>query len=242
MDGAKERGYEGTPPLKEAVANHLCPPSTAGWKAKASHPSKPCRSTSALAGRAYAAAGQAASALHSMAVLQVFQAKLLRTMDESGPNPEAFKDLRSATDIALRATKATAQSIGRAMANLTVLERHLWLTLTEMKDAEKAAFLDAPISQSGLFGPAVKEFAERFTEARKDSQAMRLFLPKRSSSSQSRQKPPQQQRVKTAPPVSQPRPESDFRRRSRSANRKQPPERRGPRPKIVLNPEPRKSS
>ncbi len=53
----------------------------------------------------------------------------------------------------------------------------LWLTLTEIKDADKVSFLDAPISPSGLFGPAVKGFAERFTEAQKASQVMRHFLP-----------------------------------------------------------------
>ncbi|MGL5405379.1 MAG: hypothetical protein ACRDAX_01090, partial [Propionibacteriaceae bacterium] len=90
-----------------------------------------------------------------MAVLQVYQAKLLRSLDESFPDSEILKDLRSATDLALRATKANAQAIGRTMANLTVLERHLWLNLTEMKETDKASFLDAPISSSGLFGPAV---------------------------------------------------------------------------------------
>ncbi len=87
-------------------------------------PSKPCRTTSALAGRSNASAGQAASALLSMAVLQVYQAKLLSAVDESEPD---------ATDLALRATKTTAQAIGGSMASLVVLERHLWLTLTEIK-------------------------------------------------------------------------------------------------------------
>ena len=45
------------PPLEEAVAAHLCPPA---------HPSKPCRMSSALTDRAYSAAGQAASALHTL--------------------------------------------------------------------------------------------------------------------------------------------------------------------------------
>ncbi len=58
--------------------------------------------TSALAGRAYLSAGQAASALHSKVVLQVLQAKLLCSMDESNPNPAAFNELCSATDLALR--------------------------------------------------------------------------------------------------------------------------------------------
>ncbi len=70
---------------------HPAPPTTIGWKAKAAHPSKSCRMTSALAGRAYSSAGQAASALHSMAVLQVFQAKLLHSMDESNLEPRSFQ-------------------------------------------------------------------------------------------------------------------------------------------------------
>ncbi len=39
--------------LDESVAAHCCPPTAIGWKARASHPSKPCRATSALAGHAY---------------------------------------------------------------------------------------------------------------------------------------------------------------------------------------------
>ncbi len=134
---AEEKGYEKMPPQDESVATHLCPPSAIGWKARATLPSKPCRTTVALAGRSYTSAGQAASALHSMVVLQVFQAQLLSSMNESEPNPATLRELRSATDLALHATKTTAQAIGRSMASLVVLERHLWLTLTEIKDAEK---------------------------------------------------------------------------------------------------------
>ncbi len=46
VDGAEEKGYERMPQLDESVAAHLCPPTAIGWKAKASHPSKPCRTTS----------------------------------------------------------------------------------------------------------------------------------------------------------------------------------------------------
>ncbi len=59
VDGAEEKGYEHLPPLKESVATHQCPPTAIGWKARASHPSKPYRATSALSGCAYLAAGQA---------------------------------------------------------------------------------------------------------------------------------------------------------------------------------------
>lgn len=78
VDGAAEKGYEKLPPLEEAVAAHLCPPTASSWRSRAVHPLKPCRNTSALAERAFSASGQAASALHTVAVLQVFQAKLLQ--------------------------------------------------------------------------------------------------------------------------------------------------------------------
>ncbi len=212
------------PQLDESVAAHLCPPTAIGWKAKASHPSKPCRITSALAGRSYASAGQAASALHSMAVLQVYQAKLLSAVDESEPDPATLRELRSATDLALRATKTTAQAIGRSMASLVVLERHLWLTLTEIKDADRVSFFP-----SGLFGPAVKGFAERFTEAQKASQAMRHFLPKHSSPADVQSRPrtaPTQQPAKPAPAVYAPQPAITQQWRPPAHPRSQTPESR----------------
>ncbi len=171
-----------------ASSGHLCPPTAIGWKMKANHPSKPCRATFALAGCAYSAAGQAASALHSMAVLQVFQAKMLAN-EEAGLDSASLRDLRSTTDLALRATKATAQAIGRSISSLIVLEHHLWLTMMEMKEADLVPFLHAPVSSGSLFGPAVEGFAEHFTEAQKSSQAMWHFLPKRTSPSSASSRP-----------------------------------------------------
>ncbi len=115
VDGPEEKGYEHLPPLDEFVATHLCLPMAIGWEERASHPSKLCRATSALAGHAYSAAGQAASVLHSMAVLQVFQAKMLAS-EEARPDAASLKDLRSTTNLDLRATRASAQAIGRSMS------------------------------------------------------------------------------------------------------------------------------
>lgn len=74
---------EKLPHLDESVATHLCPLTAIGWKVKVAHSSTPCKTTSAIAGRAYISAGQVASALPTMAVLQLFQAKLFHSMDES---------------------------------------------------------------------------------------------------------------------------------------------------------------
>ncbi|KAL0168545.1 hypothetical protein M9458_036767, partial [Cirrhinus mrigala] len=75
-----------------------------------------------------------------------------KDLHEGVPDPELLQELRSATDYALWATKVTVQALGRAMYTMVVQEHHLWLNLAEMRDAEKVCFLDAPISQAGLFG------------------------------------------------------------------------------------------
>ncbi len=219
-------------------------PQLFGWKARASHSSKLCRATSALAGRAYSAAGQAASALHS--VLHVSQAEMLAN-EEAGLDSASLRDLRSMTDLALRATKATAQAIGRSMSSLIMLECHLWLTITEMKEAVKVPFLDTQLSSGSLFGPAVEGFAECYTEAQKTSQAMRHFLSKCTSSSSATSRPrpaPTQQTAKPMSTALEPRPAEGQRDRgrSRSARRYPFPKRLGPRPKIALDPAPQKSS
>lgn len=171
---------------------------------------------------------QAGSALHTMAVLQVFQAKLLQATNESGPDPATFRELRSATDLALRATKTTAQAIGRSVASLVVLECHLWLNLTEIKNADRTAFLDSPVSPTGLFGPTVDSLVERFTAAQKSSQTMHHFQPKHSSSSRHKALPTQQP-AKSAPLPARPqsKPEPKLRQQC------QPTKRQGPRPILI---------
>ncbi len=94
-------------------------------------PTKPVRTTSALVGKAYLAAGQAAACLHTMSLLQAYQADLLADLDEGeGIGPTQFTDceLRRATDLSLRATKETTRSIGRSMAALVATDRHFTIS------------------------------------------------------------------------------------------------------------------
>lgn len=95
------------------------------------------------------------AALHAMAILQVFQAKILQSLD-GAVETDTVHNFRAATDLALMATKLSAQAIGKSMRFLVVLQRHLWLTLAELKDNERNALLNAPITPAGLFGDAVE--------------------------------------------------------------------------------------
>ncbi len=114
------------------------------------------------------------------AILQAYQADVLQEMDKgTGLTPEAVKELRRATDLALRAIKHTACAVGRSMAGSVAAERHLWLNLTEIREKEKVFLLDAPISQSGLFGEAVSSVVEKFRSAKTQSAALKQFMPRR---------------------------------------------------------------
>ncbi len=185
LDGGAARGYTEVPPVERSVAMQLCPRTASTWRCNPLLPSRACRHSSALTGSAYAACGEAASALHAMALLQVHQAKALRDLHEGGHDPGVLSELRTATDLALRATKVTARSLGRAMSTMVVQERHLWLCL-DMKEADKARFLNAPVSQTGLFGDAVENFAQQFSAAQKQTEAIRHILPRRAAAASTR--------------------------------------------------------
>ncbi len=164
----------------------------------------------------------------------MFQAKVLCSMDESNPNPAAFNELRSAAELALHATKMIVQVIGRSIASLVVLKSHMWLNLTEMKNADNVPFLDSLVSRTVLFGPAA---------AQKSSQAMRHFRPKHSSSAAASSFPKMaiSGQAKATPPAVQPAAKPELLSHSRSA-RRHPPKCQGLRPKIVLDPAPQASS
>ncbi len=77
---------------------------------------------------------------HAMALLQVHQAKALRDLHEGWARPGGSTWAACCDGPRARATKVTAQSLGRAMSTLVVQERHLWLCLTDMKEQEKVQF------------------------------------------------------------------------------------------------------
>ncbi|ROL44499.1 hypothetical protein DPX16_0387 [Anabarilius grahami] len=182
VEGLRQHGYVAMPPIDETFANYLVTGNAPSLKAPVL-PSKPLKMTSRLNGKAYAAAGQAGAALHSMAVLQAYQADLLKDLDQGqGLSPDVVDELRRTTDLALRATKQTAALIGRSMAAMVATERHLWLNMADIGEKEKGFLLDAPVSPSELFGGSVETVVGKFREARARSAAYKNCIPLRSDS------------------------------------------------------------
>ncbi|KAL0149356.1 hypothetical protein M9458_055394, partial [Cirrhinus mrigala] len=131
-------------------------------------PADPSRLDVWFLGRAYHAAGQAATALHAMATLQVYQAQALKHLHEGGPDQGAMQELRAATDFAL------------------------WVT--KMADVDKARFLDAPISQGGLFG-------DTFSAVQKQTEVLKHIFSRRDSATTSAGPQPPPARCRGRPPA-----------------------------------------
>ncbi|KAL0152362.1 hypothetical protein M9458_052087 [Cirrhinus mrigala] len=182
IEGMREHGYQKMPPVEETLASYLSVGKASSLKTP-SLPSIPLQVTSRLNGREYAAAGQAVGALRTMAVLQAYQADLLKDLDKGqGLSPDEVAELRHTTDLALRATKQAATAMGRSMGAMVVTERHLWVNLADLGKKERGFLLDAPVSPSELFGTSVETVVEKFREARARSAAFKTFIPRRSRS------------------------------------------------------------
>lgn len=65
ISGARDNGYGRMPEVEQTLASYLSPVSASSLKAP-TLPTKPCRVTSSLVGKAYTAAGQAGACLHTI--------------------------------------------------------------------------------------------------------------------------------------------------------------------------------
>lgn len=163
VSGGAAKGYIDVPQVECVVAVHLCLHNTSTWRNHPCLPSKACKLSSARDAKAYSAAGQTASTLHAMAILQVNWAKALKKLNEGSSDQGLMQELCMVIDFALQAIKLTARSLRQVMSTMVVQERHLWWNLDEMQDADKVFFLDAPVSQDSFFSDTVENFAHQIS-------------------------------------------------------------------------------
>ncbi len=194
IDGGAALGYAGIPLVERSVAMQLCPTATTTLRGNPCLPSQACKYSSGLTGSAFRACREAASALHAIALLQVHQAKALKDLHEGGHNLVVLHELRAVTDLALRATKVTTQSLGRAMSMLVVSG-----CLADMKEQDKVQFLNTPVSQTDLFGNVVDSFAKQFSAAQKQTEAIKHIMRQRKPAASSPAAAPQPARRRGRP-------------------------------------------
>lgn len=163
------------------IAVHLCPQNPTTWRNCPRLPSRACKFTSSLAPRLTVPLERPLLP-HAMAILQVHQASALKDLHKGNSELGLIQELRWVTDFTLRATKFMARAFSQAMSFIVVQERHNWLNLAEMRDADKVCFLETLISQGGLFGDIVKDFAQQFSVVKKQIEAIKYIFPLHESS------------------------------------------------------------
>ncbi|XP_056606774.1 uncharacterized protein LOC130424837 [Triplophysa dalaica] len=142
-------------------------------------PSKARKTSASLVSKACDVAGQAASSLYALAILQVRQARALRGLHEGKADPGIMQDLRATADSALRATKAAARALGRTMSTVVVQERHPRLYLVQKSDSKEVRFLDALISQGGLLVTPSRTALSSFLTAKQTVAINHIFFTPR---------------------------------------------------------------
>lgn len=151
--GLSECSYRAMPRVEQTLASYLSPGAASSLKALQAT----ANTTSVLLGKGYTAVGQGGECLHTMSVLQVYQADLLKELDEGEEvKSDDISELRRTADLSLCTTKELA----RAMAAMVAAERHLWLTLSDMKDPPLhllAFSVTASISSSTSYPEAHKQ-------------------------------------------------------------------------------------
>ncbi len=112
MAGLGDSGYRAMPRVEQTLTSYLSPGTASSLKALVL-PSKPLRTTSALVGKGYTVAGQVGTCLHTMSVLQAYQADLLKELDKGKQiRSEDIVELRRTVDFALHATGEFPQRRG----------------------------------------------------------------------------------------------------------------------------------
>lgn len=172
---ARQRPQE-IPKLEAALAAYLVPGSSSWPSAKRpTLPTTKDRLTAQLAEKSFVLGTQAVAAANNIALLAASLSRL--TTGREGLSGEEMEEASKISGAILHLTQASAVCAGRSMATSVVMERHLWLSLTAMKETDKAALLNAPISDSGLFGAAVTDATAHFGKLEEERKQLARHLP-----------------------------------------------------------------
>ncbi|XP_013888234.1 uncharacterized protein LOC106535711 [Austrofundulus limnaeus] len=185
LEGAEKAGLVNMPPMEPSLAAYLAPSHNHGVSGPTTLPSKPCRFSAAQLEKIYKAQATATRGLSSISMLQTYQAMALAELGAQVPAESPLlpllNEIRLTADYILRASRGVALSLGRGMASTVVAQRHLWLTLSDVPDRDRATYLDEPVMAAGLFGQSLDVIQAKFELRKKQAEALRCIIPRRDS-------------------------------------------------------------
>ncbi len=162
----------------------LVPTKRRHWRNRPRLPSKACKLDSRSRGQAYSAAGQAASALHAMAILQVHQAKALKQVHEGIVPTRGWcrSCARRLTSLYERRKSRRGPS-GRRCPPWWSRSAISGSTWQRWRTSTRHAFSTPPSPREGCFGDTVEGFAQQFSAVQQQTEAIQHILPRRDAPS-----------------------------------------------------------
>ncbi|XP_013884026.1 kynureninase [Austrofundulus limnaeus] len=185
VEGADQAGLVSIPLMEPPLATYLAQSHNQVVSGPTLFPSKVCRFSSAQLEKIYKAQGNTALALSSFTMLQTFQAmdlaELAAQMLQENPLLPLLNEIRLVSDHILRVSRCAALALGKGMVSTVVAQRHLWLTFSDVPDKDRVAYLDEPITPTGLFGQVLDVIQTKFEQRKKQAEAFRCIIPRRDS-------------------------------------------------------------
>nr|XP_013884265.1 PREDICTED: uncharacterized protein LOC106532682 [Austrofundulus limnaeus] len=185
MEGAYQAGLVSIPPMETCLAAYLAPSHNQGVSGPTLLSSKPCRFSSAQLEKIYKAQGNTAHALSSVTMFQTYKAMALAELADQMPQEKLLlpllNEIRLSSDHILCVSRCAALALGKGMASTVVVQRHLWLTLSDVPDKDRAAYLDEPIMPTGLFGQELDIIQTKFEQRKKQAEALCCIIPRHDS-------------------------------------------------------------
>ncbi|KAJ8007829.1 hypothetical protein DPEC_G00098260 [Dallia pectoralis] len=150
--GRGEAITSATPKLERAMSAHLLPPKD--WF------------TAQLVDKCFQFGAQSVAAANNLALMAGAISRI--TTGATSISAKELVDISRLSGTILHLNQAHAVCAGGTMATAAVTQRHLWLSLSSLKECQKAALLNAPVSTTGLFGEAVETATLTFKKVEAD--------------------------------------------------------------------------
>ncbi|KAJ8009685.1 hypothetical protein DPEC_G00094080 [Dallia pectoralis] len=163
------------PKLERAMSAHFLPAESQWLDRKPSLPAPKDWFTAQLVNKCFQFGAQSVAAANNLALMAGAISQI--TTGDPSISAKELADISRLSGAILHLNQAHAVCAGGTMATAVVTQRHLWLSLSSLKECQKAALLNAPVSPTGLFGEAVETATLAFKKVEEDRMLLSRHLP-----------------------------------------------------------------
>ena len=167
VQGLSESGFPGVPRLEESLATILLPKAVFFGRRKPTPPSAHDQVLSRLTDRAHQCAAQTSAAANNVALLASSVSAM--AMEPGALPPEMATEIGKAMSAILSLSTAQTTAQARVMAWLTMIQRNMWLHMSQLPASIHKELLDGPISPDGLFGPLLQSATAHLHQASEEA-------------------------------------------------------------------------